>query len=220
MHTPLKNRSYIVYINRAPDPATNNQIKTLVANAGEAALARSLGGPETDWLALAEAKEREQQGASLVPSRASVASNTSTALVLGGNSSVFIDGESEAEGGGREEGQGGGLLLTLEDLEEGEKRLPPPSSSMKMGCPKIPQVCIYTIVIGHTVNMKAFLNFGDISEEHAGWKRLYFVCVVYGEGSVCGLCRSFHAFLFFSVIIYGSRVARTTRLRLVQGASP
>ncbi|CAM9484075.1 unnamed protein product, partial [Hapterophycus canaliculatus] len=32
------------------------------------------------------------------------------------------------------------LVLTLADLEIGEKRLPPPSSSMKMGCPKIPQV--------------------------------------------------------------------------------
>ncbi|CAN0272544.1 unnamed protein product, partial [Ectocarpus sp. 13 AM-2016] len=103
------------------------EIQTLVANAGGEALARSFGGPDVDWLAVAEseaAKARRNGRA-----RSSVVSGAAAA---GGaeRSRYFVGGE-----GGR-----GELVLTLADLEKGEKRLPPPSSSMKMGCPKIPQV--------------------------------------------------------------------------------
>lgn len=98
-----------------------------MANAGGEALARSFGGPDVDWLAVAESEaakaQRNGRGGSSVVSGAAPA---------GG---VERSGDSVGGEGGR-----GKLVLTLADLEKGEKRLPPPSSSMKMGCPKIPQV--------------------------------------------------------------------------------
>ncbi|CAM9856766.1 unnamed protein product, partial [Ectocarpus fasciculatus] len=93
------------------------EIQTLVANAGGEALARSLGGPDVDWLAVAESEAAKAQRNGR------------------GHSSV-VSGAAAAGGAARS----GELVLTLADLEKGEKQLPPPSSSMKMGCPKIPQV--------------------------------------------------------------------------------
>ena len=89
------------------------QIRTLVSKASDAALARFFGGADVDLLGLSEALER-----------------------------VGRDGErssqtARSEGRSQDEKE---LVLTLADLEEGEKRLPPPASTMKMGCPKIPQV--------------------------------------------------------------------------------
>ncbi|CAM9360776.1 unnamed protein product, partial [Ascophyllum nodosum] len=89
------------------------EIRTLVSKASDAALARFFGGAEVDLLGLSEALER-----------------------------VGRDGErssqtARSEGRSQDEKE---LVLTLADLEEGEKRLPPPASTMKMGCPKIPQV--------------------------------------------------------------------------------
>lgn len=116
-----------------------HQIQTLVANAGGAALARSLGGPEADWLALAEAQEREEA--------VSTARSTLVAVTAMNERLVGVLDPSVVGGdgfGGEMEGVSSGdakeLVLTFGDLEEGEKGLPPPSSSMKMGCPKIPQV--------------------------------------------------------------------------------
>ncbi|CAB1097222.1 unnamed protein product [Ectocarpus sp. CCAP 1310/34] len=103
------------------------EIQTLVANAGGEALARSFGGPDVDWLAMAESEaakaQRNGRGRSSVVSGAAAAGGAERS------------GDSVGGEGGR-----GKLVLTLADLEKGEKRLPPPSSSMKMGCPKIPQV--------------------------------------------------------------------------------
>ncbi|CAM9932401.1 unnamed protein product [Ectocarpus sp. 12 AP-2014] len=104
------------------------EIQTLVANAGGEALARSFGGPDVDWLAVAEseAAKAQQQNGRGRSSAVSRATDTDGAERSGDS----VGGE-----GGR-----GKLVMTLADLEKGEKRLPPPSSSMKMGCPKIPQV--------------------------------------------------------------------------------
>eukprot|EP00903_Cladosiphon_okamuranus_P012041 g11306.t1 len=127
------------------------EIRTLVANAGGEALSRSLGGPDVDWLAAAEGeatpgRHQQAQSGGLPRPRwprtrprqgdAGGSSDDSSDVVCNGDSRrVGVGGG----GGGDAEG-GGGLVLTLADLERGEKRLSPPSSSMKMGCPKIPQV--------------------------------------------------------------------------------
>lgn len=119
-HAPTINKRSV------PVPSRPQQIGALVRNAGDASLSRSLGGPDVDWLALAEAQEQHQHPHS------------------GGNEprpplpppGQGFCGEMEGKGGdGQKE-----FVLTMGDLEEGEKRLPAPTSSMKMGCPKIPQV--------------------------------------------------------------------------------
>lgn len=91
------------------------QIKTLVAKASDAALSRFFGGEDVDWLSLAEACEGDAERSS----------NEGVSFEDGG-----LDPDDQEP------------VLTLTDLEEGEKRLPPPTSSMKMGCPKIPKVGI------------------------------------------------------------------------------
>lgn len=89
------------------------QIKTMVAKASDAALSRFFGGADVDWLSFADACEGDAERS-----------------FNGGVS--FEDGRMDSD---EQE-----PVLTLTDLEEGEKRLPPPTSSMKMGCPKIPKV--------------------------------------------------------------------------------
>lgn len=135
------------------------QIRTLVANAGGEALARSLGGPDIDWLAAAEAEEEPGKirggGDGLEPPAATAAAaNAHTARgnlydgqKISANGIISRVTGSEAEvvrgqRGGGDEQSPSPLLLTMADLEVGEKKLPPPSSSMKMGCPKIPQVTV------------------------------------------------------------------------------
>lgn len=80
-----------------------------------------------DWLAVAESEAAKAQ-----PTGRRRSSVVSGAAAAGGavTSRDFAGGESGH----------GEVALTLADLEKGEKRLPAPSSSMKMGCPKIPQV--------------------------------------------------------------------------------
>lgn len=125
-------------------------------------MSRSLGGPDVDWLAAAEAYEKpghpwngggvgaeshtaapNARAASLggiaSPSGGQVSGNLLVSQVAGGGAEAAREELGVGGGGGGGEGQSP-LVLTLADLEVGEKRLPPPSSSMKMGCPKIPQV--------------------------------------------------------------------------------
>eukprot|EP00904_Undaria_pinnatifida_P006698 jgi/Undpi1/3158/HiC_scaffold_15.g06532.m1 len=98
-----------------------SEIRALVSNAGGIALARSLGGAGVDWLSAAEAKELERGNGD---GFGSTAGQSPSSLL------------SPTHAGCTESG----VMLTVVDLEEGEKMLPPPSSSMKMGSAKIPQV--------------------------------------------------------------------------------
>ena len=125
-----------------------------MANAGGEALSRSLGGSGVDWMAVAEAqvangRQHQAVAGPRPPHRPRITRPPQSDPTGGGGdgdgrlvSKGDVGDVREAgggDGGGHARG-GGCLVLTVADLEKGEKRLPPPSSSMKMGCPKIPQV--------------------------------------------------------------------------------
>lgn len=115
----------------------NSQIRAVVGKAGGVALARSLGGQGANWLANAEASESSRGSQGLL-------------FEASTRSSAWLSGPgADSRGGGREDIFGGVLegedgipefALTMEDLEQGERSLPPPNSTMKMGSAKIPQV--------------------------------------------------------------------------------
>lgn len=108
-----------------------------MANAGRVALARSLGGTDADWLKLAEAREHAPEPqATRAAGEAAV--EQSLGLFTSRANGDLSAGIIEQDVG--KEGEMDDLVLTIGDLGEGERALPPPSSSMKMGAPKIPQV--------------------------------------------------------------------------------
>lgn len=129
------------------------QIEALVAHAGSVALARVLGGDDADWLAQADAGEEGDgdglavkimtgaPGTSATSSEGTAYPGSSTTLLVGGDPMVR-EGRQGSYGGMSKRGGGDsrGLVLTVKDLEEAERKLPPSNSSMKMGCPRIPQV--------------------------------------------------------------------------------
>lgn len=95
-----------------------------------------------DWLALAEGEQWKPQHSSDIDD---IRSQASVSLASGAQQGLTMpavpapgDDATIPPSSSYEDGRE--LVLTVEDLIEGEKRLPPPTSSMKMGCPKIPQV--------------------------------------------------------------------------------